>query len=164
MKKYLNMPALTVTAFLSVYAFCSAVSPAFAEEDIIRNIEKRDGKLYKPGADRPYTGSYQVSNEETGVSVEIHIKDGALDGDYIERYANGRKKMQSQWKNGVQDGLLTYWDEDEHKLIESEMQNGLPHGMETMWNIDGTKIAETPYKNGKLAPFSSPAVPWKPAR
>jgi len=153
------MRSLLLGVVATAFFLMVFIPPAVAEEEIIDKVEKRAGIIYKPGADTPYTGQYNTRNEETGTVVEIHIQEGKIDGDYIERYANGHKKMHSHWKGGRQNGLLTFWDEEEHKLIESEMKDGVPHGMERMWNNDGSPRSEAHYTEGKI---DGMATEWHP--
>ena len=96
-------------------------------------------------------------------------------GEIFDLYDNGNKKIEGSYKDGIEDGLWTYWDNDgskyEGKVIRKDDEDGTflywydnektkieshktykdgeEDGKFTSWYENGQKEKEETYKNGK---------------
>jgi hypothetical protein len=71
-------------------------------------------------------------------------------GPYVEYYDDGKKRSEAHYKNGVPDGLGTYWYEGGQKIEEGQFKNGKKDGLWTSWYENGQKWTENHWKDGKL--------------
>jgi antitoxin component YwqK of YwqJK toxin-antitoxin module len=83
------------------------------------------------------------------VVPQVIAEEPPENGPYVEYYENGKKKLESHYKDGLQDGLETFWLEDGQKKEESHWKNHKLDGLGTKWNEDGKKVLEIQYKDGK---------------
>ena len=52
-------------------------------------------------------------------------------------YPKGRREYEGEYKDGMPNGLLTYWYENGNKMREGRLQSGTPIGRWTTYNEDG---------------------------
>ncbi len=63
-------------------------------------LEERDGLMYEPNKEEPFTGKY------------------------VTYYENGQKKSEGNFKEGKYDGLWTLWDENGNITKKETYSNG----------------------------------------
>ena len=66
-----------------------------------------------------------------------------------DRYKNGRKKGEYNFKKGKADGFTTIWYENGQKKVEGTCTNGMPDGLWSGWSKDGKQHCGKIYKDGK---------------
>ena len=93
-------------------------------------------------------------------------------GKILDLYDNGNKEKEGSYKDGIPDGLWTWWDENGlkekewnykkdgmvhetlyhrnslQKLQETNYKDGVPDGLVTAWHENGQKDEEGTYKDG----------------
>ena len=80
---------------------------------------------------------------------EYTYKDGILDGDYIEYYADGSKKSVRHFDNGKPEGKFIQYTFDGKIESEINFKNGLQDGPEIRYNSDGSVRSSVTYSGGK---------------
>jgi antitoxin component YwqK of YwqJK toxin-antitoxin module len=85
-------------------------------------------------------------------------------GTVIDYYDNGDKKLEEHYKNGKEDGLLVFWNNDgtwysdNTKGLEINYKSGKEDGKKIIWSKDGSqKLYEGDYSNNKL---NGLAISW----
>jgi antitoxin component YwqK of YwqJK toxin-antitoxin module len=99
-------------------------------------------------------GGYQVINNDDGVvySQVIVLKKNCE----VTFYENGQLRfVGNKNKNGILDGLVTWWWENGQKEIEGTFKDGEIDGLTTRWYEDGQKLYERylKYKDGEFDGF-----------
>jgi len=59
-------------------------------------------------------------------------------GIVFNEYPNGQREYEGKYKNGIPNGMLTYWYENGVKKREGILKNGVPAGRWTYYNSDGS--------------------------
>ena len=77
---------------------------------------------------------------------EVNIEGKIIDGHIIDRYDNGNKKIEGNWKLGFRNGLITEWFADGDKKQEGYYKDGQVNGLFTLWDKNGYKRTEQNYK------------------
>ena len=76
----------------------------------------------------------------------------------VEKYKNGQKSAELNYKAGKMHGLHTGWHENGQKKKEINYKDGKRDGLRTGWHENGQKREEGNFKGGKLMT----SVVWKP--
>ena len=140
--------------------FITSLSFSQSKMDINHLID-RDGQLYAPDNDQPYTGKVFDFHKSGQKKREETFKDGELNGLSTIYHENGQKKSEGNHKDGKLDGLWTNWYENEQKSSEITYKNGREYiirtykdgereGLWTWWYGNGQKFYEDLYKDGEL--------------
>ena len=58
------------------------------------------------------------------VVPQVGADEPPKDGPHVEYYENGKKKLEIHYKNGKLDGLWTWWDENGNKTLEVQLKDG----------------------------------------
>jgi len=66
----------------------------------ISSLVERNGLMYEPNQDKPFTGKY------------------------VTYYENGQKKQEGNYKEGKKDGLWTSWDKNGNIIKTATYSNG----------------------------------------
>ena len=61
--------------------------------------------------------------DRNGIKYEVNSEVG-FTGKYVEKYENGQKKVEINYKNGKKEGAWTYWHENGQKKSEENYKNG----------------------------------------
>ena len=78
---------------------------AYGEEKVVNYLEERNGLQYEVNQEKPYTGKL------------------------IEYWENGQKLIETNFKNGKAEGLITTWYENGQKAFEINYRNGKKDGV-----------------------------------
>ena len=81
--------------------------------------------------------------------VEIDYKDGKQNGLVTEWFENGQTSVEGTFKDGELDGKWTAWYENGQKEYESTYKDGELDGVWTQWYENGQKEYERTYKDGE---------------
>ncbi len=95
------------------------------------------------------SGIFVVWHENGKKKEESHWKNGKEEGLWTEWYQNGQKWQEKHYKNGKLDALWTWWYDNGQKYKEEHYKNGKRDGLRTWWDENGQKASEAHYKNGK---------------
>jgi antitoxin component YwqK of YwqJK toxin-antitoxin module len=88
------------------------------KERITTVIQVRNGIVFLPNENEPYTGKYEEYDSDGHKRAEETYKDGKLNGLLILWYENGQKTMEIKYKDGKENGLATHWDVNGQKMDE----------------------------------------------
>ena len=89
-------------------------------------MREYSGVTYAPNSDKPYTGKV------------------------FSLYDDGKKKEEGKYRDGKNDGLVTWWYENGQKEEEGNWKNGEDVGKWTYWYENGNKKSEGTYKDGDV--------------
>ena len=136
-------------------------------------LQNRNGVIYLPNANKPFTGYAKQSYENDQVEVLARFADG-----YVVRLKQWQENGIPKWevgyvagKVGVEqiadggfeeliflnnEGLATVWYENGQKKAEFNWKDGRKNGLSNGWYEDGQKERESYWKNGEMdGPFLS---------
>lgn len=94
----------------------------------------------------PYSGELILRYEYKLDKDNQKIKHGS----FVEWNDNGKKIVESNYKDGVLHGGFLKWNDDGVLLIKVNYKDGELHGEGTKWNADGTLSHELNFLDGKL--------------
>ena len=83
------------------------------EVDITKTIQF-EGKIFKLESEKPFSGII------------------------YNNYPEGQREYEGHYKNGIPNGLLTYWYEHGETMRKGRLKNGIPVGRWTYYNIDAS--------------------------
>ena len=139
-----SQPSESVDANAAVY-----------EEDAIEthidyeDLEDRDGVMYLPNEETPFTGQTKTFFEFGQKESEGNFKDGKRDGLNTAWYQNGKKEMEITYKDGKYHGPMTMWHHNGHKSFEGNFTNGIKEGLRIRYQWDGTESSRETWKDGE---------------
>ena len=90
----------------------------------VSQLEERDGVMYEPSKEEPFTGRHVIHHENGQKQVEGNYKEGMKDGHWTYWYENGQKESEGNFKEGMEDGLWILWDENGQKKSEGNYKDG----------------------------------------
>jgi len=125
--------------------------------EVINNMNERTATVivetnkivYLPNEPEPFTGKYDGYYSSGKKKFETNYKDGKKNGLETFWSENGQKWFEGNFKNGKQNGLITAWGENGQKLKETNYKDGKKNGLETFWYENGQKMTVENYKDGK---------------
>lgn len=79
----------------------------------------------------------------------VYNQEGQPDGTMKDWFPSGSLKSTMEFKNGVAEGLTTYFHENGTKRAEETYINGKLEGTSKVWDKDGKITQEITYKNHK---------------
>jgi antitoxin component YwqK of YwqJK toxin-antitoxin module len=154
---------------------CSTPEPINYEE----TLNERDGVFYTKDTNKPYSGQVFSLYEDGKKKGEGTLKDGKMISKTEWEYnRNGQKELERTYKDGRQDSLMTYWDNDgkvyKGKFINMDWddidfsssngtvfcyengglclgnyKDGIMDGIFIIWNENGQKRMGETFKDGK---------------
>ena len=115
--------------------------------DYSKLVDRDDG-FYLPNEETPFTGRAAKFYENGQQEMESNYKDGKQNGLDTWWHENGQKYKERNYKDGEKDGLETHWYENGQKWLEVNWKDGREDGLETWWLEDGQKESEQNWKDG----------------
>lgn len=120
-----------------------------------RQIQEVNGLIYKLNYADPFTGT--VSNYKmpgffvSPGTCELEVKDGKLDGTTICTLSNGVKFSETQYSDGLKNGLEQIWKSPQGILTsKKEWKNGKSDGLEeTFDEMTGERTSLTNWSNNQ---------------
>lgn len=76
------------------------------------DLEDRNGVKYLPNEETPFTGRAESFWRNGQKQLESNFKDGKEDGLWTSGYRNGHKELESNWKDNKKQGLCIDYNED----------------------------------------------------
>ncbi len=116
----------------------------------ISGVEIREGYYHKIGDDLGITGVVYENFSDDTPKVELHLKYGVQHGPYTEWYEEtGSKRYQSEYYQGKQEGVTTFWYPSGKMKSQSSYKAGLQHGLATFWYESGQVKSEGVWHGGQ---------------
>ena len=134
---FLSIPLLALTVYLITLLYNNI---KYTYNNEIKKEENLDDGLHKTYFD---TKKNKVRNE-------FNILKGQRHGSYIEYFANGHIKINTNYENGKLDGLHKEYYEKGELKYESNYENGKLDGLHKEYYEKGELKYESNYENGKL--------------
>lgn len=150
--------------------------PTIDYEDKIHGIKVKNGAetiYYKDG----YNGWQPCSKDEAKYYRIINYVDGKINGTVKDYFISGALQMEGTFpgyyaKDGLGNGLFTWYYENGQKSVEVNYTDGKPNGHYLAWYANGSKKEEVNYLNGNKNgcdflwdengnPQTSPGNMWK---
>jgi antitoxin component YwqK of YwqJK toxin-antitoxin module len=98
---------------------------------------------------KPYTGVVLDRFADGSKKMRYSLRDGKVDGVWVEWYQNGPIRFYSEWRDGRGDGPFVYFHEtgevSERVRAIGDVWDGISEG----WDRDGAKMFESLYRDGK---------------
>ena len=116
----------------------------------IETLVERDEVFYTKNTNKPYTGSIFSLFDDGINESEGSLKNGKLDGEWIEWYNNGQMLIKENYLNGIKDGSYSSWNDNGQKLVQGIFRNGDQDGLWTYWYENGQKEKEMTFSKGKM--------------
>jgi hypothetical protein len=107
----------------------------------------RDGRVYRPDEDVPYTGWVVMRHGNEGLAL-CHCKHGLFHGTSTSWYQSGQKRSEHTYHKGKLSGLSTKWFENGQKMDQGNYRDGKLHGLWIFWDQRGNEIQRETYKDG----------------
>lgn len=130
-----------------------------SEGDYIAGMRTGEWNFYYPNGKQQWRGSYRQhrmhgdwhSFGEDGVmNGSLTFEDGLRNGYELTLDRSGKVRVRIEWKNGVEDGMRTYYHPDA-TTIHSEWQlvDGQIHGRHRQWDPQGNLLVDGQYEEDK---------------
>ena len=154
---------LAIVAVISVFMIRNrANSSDLAKPEVIESIRKeaiekkilqsreKSGKIvfHLPNDERPYTGWTKETSSDGGLKL-AKIKNGILNGAYVEYFESGQKQIEGTNINGVKEGRQTSWYANGQKESERVFKNGKVESLLVKYKPNGDECSESKVENGK---------------
>ena len=110
-------------------------------------LRDRNGVMYLPNEETPFTGRGKKFHENGQKKVEINFKDGKLDGLWTRWYESGQKNAEGNWKDNKLMSAKA-WKPNGEKCPVTNLQDG--NGFLVRYNDDGTEKRRETYKDGEI--------------
>ena len=81
------------------------------------SLSHRDGQAYAPGETRPFTGTAAGMFANGKKRIEVNFVDGLEQGLKVVWYQEGKKQSEGMLKKGRYEGKLTTWFPNGQKMM-----------------------------------------------
>lgn len=88
-------------------------------------LENRSGTFYEKGIDKPFTGKVTAQYPDGKKMLESYWKDGKQEGKQIQYYENGKTKIEGTFKDGKANGSIKVYDESGKVILQEEWRDGV---------------------------------------
>jgi antitoxin component YwqK of YwqJK toxin-antitoxin module len=105
-----------------------------------------EGKMI--GKDRIGKWVYYHKSSDKVMTLEIY-NNGKLDGKKVTYYTNDQITEETEYKNGLKNGMNNFYSPEGIQIKKLIYKNGLLHGPAYYFDSNGSLILEGNYKNGK---------------
>jgi len=137
---------LTLLFYLIIFS-CTEISNtvSLSEIDIVRT--SRDSSYFKNG--NLFTGFVKKYIDDREL-LSFSVKEGKIDGQFIEYYSSGSIKSLSNFKNGILDGKYSKFSKNNLLMEEFEYKNGLMEGERILNWGNGNLKEKNFFKRGAM--------------
>jgi len=94
-----------------IFVLLLALAGCAAKKVNFDQLQDRNGLYYLVNEDKPYNGEV-VSYVSGKVEFEGDVKNGLKEGIWSYYYPTGQKKMEGQFSDGLKEGTWTFWKEN----------------------------------------------------
>ncbi len=127
-----------------------------AEVRTVNHLQYKDGIHYEINTEKPFTGKLLKKYKNGRKRTEGNYKNGMRQGLATWWHDNGKKEAERNWKDDKQHGVFTLWYHDNgQKMSEVNYKDGNKHGVFTLWHYSGKKKSEECYQNGNKADMTT---------
>lgn len=135
--------------FLLIF-FCLTIVQVYAQKNKVsfHQLDIHRGLYFQRNTMAPFTGVAVDYYNKKKKRVEIHFKDGKLNGLSSEWAKNGKKVLETNYQNGLQEGMEKNWYASGKKKTELNYSNGKANGVFKEWYEDGQLKTQGKYING----------------
>jgi len=98
----------------------------------------------------PYVEFHENGNKRIEINFKGGLQDGLLHGSWKCWYESSQIKAKANYKDGKLDGLCTSWYEGGQKSSEINYSKGVKNGRLILWHRDGGKKSEVTYSDGRM--------------
>lgn len=141
--------AVTVSALVVLLVLIRLASPRPPETVSQSELVRRDGRVFKTTADKPFTGLMLERYPDGTPRSRATFKDGLMDGVCEGWHTNGALQIREHFRAGVSDGLRVKWHPDGSKQSEAPIVGGKIHGVFRAWHENGQPAEELSVVNGE---------------
>jgi antitoxin component YwqK of YwqJK toxin-antitoxin module len=130
----------------------SKVSPPSApppREALLKELERRDGRLFAQGESNAFTGLVLERYDAGSVRSRSEMQEGVLHGISEGWYTNGVLQIQEHFTNGVSHGLRRKYHENGSLQSEGTVAGGRMEGTFRRWHTNGALAEEIPMVAGE---------------
>ena len=121
----------------------------FTESGLVSEISNyQNNELHGPRT------TYYISGLEGSTNripfVKSNYKNGKLDGEYVELFMDGKKKIYSFYVDGNLQGISMEYFRNGNKSSMTRYKNGIKHGYATGYDENGKEVKTIYYYKGRL--------------
>lgn len=88
-------------------------------------LENKSGVFYEKGAEKPFTGKVTAKYPDGKKMLESSWKNGKQDGKQTQYYEDGKPKIEGTFKDGKADGIIKVYDESGKVILQEEWKDGV---------------------------------------
>ena len=96
-----------------------------SKEIDLSSLENKSGVFYEKGIEKPFTGKVTAKYPDGKKMLESHWKDGKQEGKQTQYYESGKPKIEGIFKDGKANGLIKVYDESGKIIVEEEWRDGV---------------------------------------
>lgn len=86
-------------------------------------LENKSGIFYEKGSEKPFTGKVTAKYPDGKKMLESYWKDGKQEGRQIQYYEDGKPKIEGVFKDGKANGAIKVYDETGKIIVEEEWRD-----------------------------------------
>ncbi|WP_462429777.1 toxin-antitoxin system YwqK family antitoxin [Fusobacterium varium] len=90
----------------------------------LSSLESKDGVFYEKGVEEPFTGKVTAKYPDGKKMMESYWKNGKQDGKQKQYYEDGKIKIEGTFKNGKADGVIKVYDTTGKVILQEEWKDG----------------------------------------
>jgi len=141
----------------------NAVAPELAKHLYYDEIADR---VYKTGANIPFTGKAVWLSEDARQLQETNYQDGREHGETVWWYSDGTRKGKAMYQNGRLHGTMLQWYRGGvRKELQILFENGHKVGQEVWWHKNGVEKCVVIFNQGEQSSskgiYASGNIAWK---
>ena len=108
----------------------------------VNHLMDYGGLKFMPNSDKPFNGKVFELYDNGRKHWEKRYIKGVAVGYYRSWYKNRQMEFKGRLKQGLKDGLFTYFNEDGKKIKEAHYTEDVLHGPFVLWFTNGKKNIE----------------------
>lgn len=102
-----------------------------------------------PDTAKPYTGPAYSLFDDGKTETQGFIKDGKLDGEWVEYWPNGKPSSRGTYTASIENGSWQYWWENGQIEAQGALTADVPTGEWQEWSEDGLLLSKGSYVSGQ---------------
>ena len=140
---------VALAALLALALWWPRASVVEPDERTRAELELRDGVLFLPASEIPFSGLLveKYTGDRPKLAIGIHL--GRAHGLSRGWYENGQLEVEETFVRGVSHGRRTRWHANGAKKSQAEIVEGVITGWFTQWHENGTRAAAVPLLDGE---------------
>jgi len=147
MKKYLIRLVFTGIPIVLCFFTLLVLSSCSKKNDNNNELIMKNGLLYKPGSDVPYTGQEKASLRSR--IIEYDVVNGVKQGEMKISFMNGKPQIIGQMIKNKNVGHWKYFYETQQVESEGDFKDDMPDGLWTWYFPAGNVREQGNYDSGR---------------